>query len=116
MYNKLDILIFMLELQTKKHGGCREGAGKPKGYRSPSTLKAMASREEFIKRVERDLEPIYNALYAKAVNESDIPAIRELLDRAWGKPAQAVNLSGGIAQFSLKELAEYRKSLIKEND
>lgn len=109
---KLDILIFMLKLQTKKHGGYRAGAGKPKGYRAPSTLKAMASREEFIKRVERDLEPIYNALYAKAVNESDIPAIKELLDRAWGKPAQAINMK--VATFSLKELAEYRKNLIKE--
>ena len=105
----------MLELQTnKKHGGYRPGSGKPKGYRAPRTLKAIASREEFTKRVERDLEPIYNALYSKVVDERDVPAARELFDRAWGKPAQAVQMQ--VATFSLKELAEYREELKNERD
>lgn len=85
--------------------------GRPKGSVAVSTKVGIKTRELFATEVEKHLPIIFNALLAE-VEKGNIPAAKELLDRAWGKPAQSVNMQ--VATFSLKELAEYRKNLIKE--
>ena len=43
----------------------------------------------FVAEVERNLRPIIDALMEKATS-GDVTAIKELLDRAWGKPTQTI--------------------------
>jgi hypothetical protein len=75
-------------------GGARKGAGKPKGYKAPHTLEAMATRAAFIKKVEENLDNIFASLLTEA-KKGNVQAIKELLDRAWGKPPQALTDPNG---------------------
>lgn len=68
-------------LNKSNHGGAREGAGRPK---SKATIATQKARELFCVRLERDFDVIYTALLTKA-SDGDVPAIRELFDRGWGK-------------------------------
>lgn len=69
---------------SKKNG--RKG-GRPVGRLGISTLMAIKTKEEFIKKVNENLQPIFDALLKKA-ESGDVAALREILDRAWGKPVQ----------------------------
>lgn len=70
-------------------GGRMPGAGRPKGALGGHTLKAMATKQAFIDAIERNLEPILKSLMRQA-KKGNVMAIKEMLDRAWGKPAQAI--------------------------
>lgn len=74
-------------------GGKREGAGKPKGYKAPHTLEAQEMKKALILKYHEHAEEVNSALIAKAI-EGDIPAIKELHDRVWGKAPQALEMSG----------------------
>ena len=65
------------------------GRGVPKSH----TLDAIESKRWFIEQVHKNLKPIFEALYNKAI-QGDIMAIKELLDRSWGKAVQGVEVSG----------------------
>ena len=70
-----------------KNGGKRIGAGRKKGSKATHTLQAIKTREAFIRAVEENLQPILTALLDRA-SKGDVAAIKEMLDRAWGKPSQ----------------------------
>ncbi len=70
-------------------GGKREGAGKPKGSKASHTLRAQELKKRLIERFHIESDSIYSALIDKA-KAGDIPAIRELLDRVWGKSPQSI--------------------------
>ena len=62
-------------------GGKRPGAGRKKGF---SAKNAEEARRVLSEMVMKEISPIGEALIAKA-KEGDIPAARELFDRAFGK-------------------------------
>jgi hypothetical protein len=76
-------------------GGARPGAGKPKGYKAPHTLKAQTERAKAIAMVEAHLEEIFAPQIAKAI-AGDTQAFNAVLDRSWGKPAQALEHKGDV--------------------
>ena len=59
------------------------GAGRKQGF---SAKNAEEARNLLSEMVLREIQPIGDALLAEA-REGDIPAIRELFDRAFGKSA-----------------------------
>ena len=81
-------------------GGARPGAGRKKGSVSSHNLEAVKTRQEFIKKVEENLVTIFEALLNKA-KQGDVGAIRELLDRAWGKAQQSVDLTNKGEKFEI---------------
>ena len=77
-----------------QNGGKREGAGKPKGYRAPHTLEAQESRKRLITRVTARADELIDKLFEKALEDKgDTIAIKELLDRAYGKPQQSMEVT-----------------------
>lgn len=67
-------------------GGKRKGAGRKQGYAAKS---AEEARRVFAELVSAEIGPIAQALIKKA-KKGDIRAIRELLDRAYGRPLQPI--------------------------
>jgi hypothetical protein len=78
----------------KPHGGKRPGAGRKRGTRTRKTIEI----QEAAKKYAGDM---IKALVDVALNsESDsarVAAANALLDRGYGKPRQAVELSGAVA-------------------
>lgn len=67
----------------EKHGGTREGAGRPV---SDSTLRAQEAREFISAQVKESLGAIVNKAITQAI-EGNAEARSWLSDRGWGKPA-----------------------------
>ena len=65
-------------------GGIRQNAGRKKGF---SALEAEKARELICRKLSENLESIIDKLIVDAKG-GNIRAIRELLDRAYGKPVQ----------------------------
>jgi hypothetical protein len=84
--------------------------GRPKGSLSPNTIRAIKTKEAMIKEIEKQTGRIVNNLLLGS-DRLDTSASKELFERAFGKVTQGVDMR--VAQFSLKELAEYRKELQK---
>jgi hypothetical protein len=75
-------------------GGKRAGAGKPKGYKAPHTLEASVARARMVERISARTDELVDKLFERALDEKgDTVAIKELLDRGYGKPQQAMELS-----------------------
>jgi hypothetical protein len=72
------------------HGGKREGAGKKKGSKASHTLQAQELKKKLIESFGAEADEIYKALITKA-KTGDIPAIKEVLDRVWGKAPQQID-------------------------
>lgn len=80
-------------------GGKREGAGRKK---APHTIEAEKAREYIVQRVSEELEPIMDQLIAKA-KKGDMAAIKDLLDRAYGRAKETVEHQGLSFLFDDKE-------------
>ncbi|OGG80434.1 hypothetical protein A3A39_02670 [Candidatus Kaiserbacteria bacterium RIFCSPLOWO2_01_FULL_54_13] len=70
-------------------GGYRAGAGRKKGFAAKN---AEEARKYLSQRVAEEMGPIADALIQRAMT-GDIRAIHELLDRAWGRPTQAIQIT-----------------------
>lgn len=77
-------------------GGFRIGAGRPKGSRDPHSLEKEKALQYLTRKVEENIEPLFTALFEKA-KKGDIPAMKELFDRAFGKAPQAITGADGGA-------------------
>lgn len=89
---------------TGKRGGARPGAGRPKGSKNkvPGHVRELAREysDEAVSELARLAGAMPGAKTGKARSESArVMAIKELLDRAWGKSTQAV--SGTIAVVTI---------------
>lgn len=73
-------------------GGYRKGAGRPKGTKEPQTLLREASLMKLRELADAEITPIAKALIEKA-KTGDVPAIKELFDRAWGKAPQQTDIT-----------------------
>lgn len=70
------------------HGGYRQGSGRKQGYAAKS---AEEARKLLAERVAEEIGPIADILISKA-KKGDIRAIKELFDRAWGRPPVSVDI------------------------
>lgn len=73
-------------------GGARPGAGRKKGYKAIAAEKANAY---IAKRVSDELAPIIDVAIDQA-KKGDITARKDLLDRAYGKPKETLDLGGEV--------------------
>lgn len=75
-------------------GGSRPGAGRKKDSKEKQTLVKEQALLALREMVLRDITPVTEALIKKA-KTGDVPAIKELFDRAFGKAPQAITDADG---------------------
>lgn len=75
-------------------GGKRPGAGRPKDSKDKQTLVKEQALLLLREAVLKEITPVTEALIAKA-KTGDVPAIKELFDRAFGKAPQAITDADG---------------------
>lgn len=86
-----------MEIKETKRGGARTGAGRKPGVRDKATGEQRASLEELARtHTEAAL-----AVLAKVMNEGEsesarVSAANSMLDRGYGRPRQAVDMSGDL--------------------
>lgn len=68
-------------------------AGRPVGSVESHTLEAREAKRLIVRFVVERLEPILMSLFKESQN-GNIQASQELLNRGFGKPAQAVEITG----------------------
>lgn len=77
-------------------GGKRPGAGRPKDSKEKQTLVKEQALLRLRELVLKEIDPVTEALIAKA-KTGDVPAIKELFDRAFGKAPQAITDADGAS-------------------
>ena len=78
-----------------KRGGSRPGAGRPKGAKSRATVEAKATLSDLAKQYAPDaLRTLSEIMRTSESDSARVAAANSLLDRGYGKPAQAMTLSG----------------------
>ena len=86
-----------------KVGGARPGAGRPKGSKNkvPGHVRELA--RDYTESAVKELATLAGATKGrKAKSEAArVMAIKELLDRAWGKSTQAHQHSGAVAVVTI---------------
>lgn len=75
-------------------GGYRQNAGRKVGF---SAMQAEKARELISTRLSEELTPILDILIKQAKN-GEVRAIRELFDRAWGRPCQDISFPISFTQ------------------
>src|ERR1017187_5146682 len=82
-------------------GGKRPGAGRKLGSKATHTIQAEAAKKLLVEMFIASKEPIFKALIGKTLI-GDVPAIRELFERVWGKvPASIDAGEDGQALFQI---------------
>ena len=82
--------------------------GRPKGVLDKKTIERIKTKEAVQEIIQKKAGLIIDNLLIGS-NLQDTAASKELLERAFGKIPQGVNIQA--VQFSLKELADYRKAV-----
>jgi thioredoxin-like negative regulator of GroEL len=72
----------------------RKYGGRPKGE---ATILREKAKDYLARRVEEEIEPIADNLIEKA-KTGDVPAIKELFDRAWGKSKETSDVNVTMAK------------------
>lgn len=85
------------------NGGKRPGAGRKKGSIAEATRLKMEAKAYLAKRLEDEIIPLADALFAKA-KDGEVSAIKEIFDRAWGKAAQPVE---GIINLNILPVSAF---------
>src|SRR4051794_10309784 len=93
-------------------GGKREGAGRPLAQH---TIEAEAAKAALIESFVKDKEKVFTALLKRA-KAGDVPAIKGLFDRVWGKSVQPIS-NDGDKPFMLtwKTSSESKSTTNQEN-
>ena len=77
------------------HGGSRAGAGRPKGAKNTATKKAKATIGELARAHAEGAIAALVSIASSGVSESArVAAANALLDRGYGKPSQAMEVTG----------------------
>jgi hypothetical protein len=78
-----------------QRGGKRPGAGRKPGSKSRATIEAKATLSELAKQYAPDALRVLSEIMRGSESDSArVAAANSLLDRGYGKPAQAMTLSG----------------------
>ncbi len=86
--------------------------GRPRGVLNKKTIEKMTTQEVFVKEIQKRSGLVANALFDNLIVRHDTSAGKELLDRAFGKAPQAIDMR--VAVFSLKDLNDRAKRLEEE--
>ncbi|MFA5888766.1 MAG: hypothetical protein WCW47_00725 [Candidatus Paceibacterota bacterium] len=86
-------------------GGYRKNAGRKQGF---SAKNAEEARRLLSARVSEEIGPISNVLISQA-KKGNIRAIKELFDRAWGRPKQETEI--GPNEINRKEVERLSEQL-----
>jgi hypothetical protein len=79
--------------------GTNHKGGRPKGSHNPHTLEVEQAKARIVQRVNARVDELVDWLFKKAYKETkdgeviDVSAIKELLDRALGRPPQSMELA-----------------------
>lgn len=92
-------------------GGFRQNAGRKKGFAAKN---AEESRKLLSERLSQEIGPISDILISEA-KKGNIRAIRELFDRAWGRPPQAVQEENNNV-FSLPIFVNMPQELVQKHN
>lgn len=68
----------------------RANAKKGGRKKGEATILREKAKDYLARRLEEEIAPIADKLIEKAAT-GDVPAIKELFDRAWGKPGQSID-------------------------
>lgn len=92
-------------------GGARPGAGRKKGSGASHNLEAAKAKQRIVERVNAIVDELVNVLVEKA-RKKDIMAVKELLDRAYGKPHQSMDIAhSGSVEVTQEEQQAADKAL-----
>jgi hypothetical protein len=81
--------------QSKPKGGARPGAGRPKGVVNRATAAQKGTLEELARtHTETALNVLVQVAQASESDAARVSAATALLDRGYGRPRQAVDVSG----------------------
>lgn len=75
--------------------------GRPKGSKATHTIQAEQGKALLIQMYLEQVRPINQALIDKALT-GDIPAVKELHDRVYGKSPQPLEHSGEVTSKIIK--------------
>ena len=78
-------------------GGARKGAGRPRGSKSKPTPERLALRVLAQKHTKIALQTLVHVTRNGQSEGARIQAATALLDRAYGRPTQATELTGTVA-------------------
>lgn len=76
------------------HGGKREGAGRPTGRRNAATIEQKATLTELAQQYTGIALKALQEVAATGSDSARVAAATALLDRAYGKPRQTVDMAG----------------------
>lgn len=96
-----------------EHGGLRPGAGRPVGSKASHTLEAEALRQYIIEQVVKNKEAIIASLIKHAI-EGKIPAAKELLERALGKPMETLEMKNNEISQRWRDVNEVYNEQIEK--
>src|SRR3989339_1126585 len=91
-------------------GGFRQNAGRKKGFAAKN---AEEARKLLSERLVEEIKPISEVLISQA-KKGDIKAIRELFDRAWGRPQQEIKIPTNNLNIGFGESFEESRKKAKE--
>lgn len=84
--------------------GTNHRGGRPKGSKSPLTLKIDRARQTLVDAYIANIKPLNDALIKKGL-AGDVAALKELHDRVYGRPAQPlVGGDGGAIKIEGVEI------------
>lgn len=76
-------------------GGSRPGSGRPKGKQNEETRKHKARLQDLAREhTEQALKTLVDVMKFGQTETARLSAANSILDRGYGKPAQAVQVSG----------------------
>lgn len=93
--------------------GTNHKGGRPKGSLSTHTIQTQEARARAIAMVDAQLEEIFAPQIEKAIT-GDTQAFNAVLDRAWGKPLQAMEMSGKDGKDLIPALSPKVAKIIDE--
>lgn len=83
-------------------GGKRKGAGRKKGSFATHTLQAQEARKLLVAKYIKEQTGIDQALIDKA-KTGDVPAIKELYDRVYGKSNESLDVTSLGEKLSIDD-------------
>ncbi len=98
-------------------GGKQPGAGRPKGSKDPLTIQRETLKKYILSRIIKEKKPVIDKLLERA-KAGELDAIRELFDRALGKPSQDVGVdltSFGKEILTIEQIDALLRRRAKEN-
>lgn len=94
-------------MAQNKRGGRREGAGRPAGRRNTATRTQKATLTELARAHTATALSVLVKVAKDGESESArVSAANAILDRAYGKPSQAVKHSGSVGTYDLSKMSD----------